>query len=266
MVDAVTASHALRPERGSDDPSSDDLLNQLRTLRGALADGEPGAARRAATLLGQLDAALSHGGPPPAAWIVTTPGQHDTLPISEGPDGTLMIDVDVSADPDLDSTPQPVQPSWGAARAAASQAITQVENNADPEWVDKAREALLQVACTKAELTADDVWAHLGGTSGTHEPRALGAIIRYGRRAGWLERTGRQTTSTRVVNHGRPTTVWASTLHVADDAQTDPTAVQRMVEAIRAFAEHVPDVLDRVPAWNLPKSCADTLDHAPINF
>lgn len=246
--------------------SSDELLADLRALRTGLTHGNADAARAAAGLLSELDNALSHGAPPPAAWIVTTPGQADTLPISAGPDGTLTVDVPIT-DPDSTSTTAGPAPSWGESRNAASTAITKAEKNADPEWVDNAREALLQVACTQHELTADDVWATLGGTSGTHEPRALGAIIRYGRRAGWLDATGRQTTSSRVVNHARPTTVWASTLHVPQGTNGEEHAgtVARAVTAIREFATDVPEVLDRVHGWEVPKDVTDHLGGPVIN-
>lgn len=232
--------------------SNDDLLDGLRGLRSRLEQGDPAAARTAAVLLGELDAALSDGAPPPAAWIVTTPGQQGTLPIQAGPDGTLELSVDVPRPDTDDSGESAPARSWGRSRAAASENITKVEQNADPEWVENARTALLRVACTKAELMSDDVWEELGGTAGTHEPRALGSIIRFGRRTGWLDSTGRQAISTRVVNHGRPAAVWASTLYVdPQDASVAHDRARQVAAAIHEFGRDVPEAITSARSWGL---------------
>ena len=77
------------------------------------------------------------------------------------------------------------QPTLGdAARAARDAAIMQVDGNADPDWKDAARDAVLKVAHRKHQFTTDDVWEELGENL-PHEKRAIGPVMLE------LVRTGR---------------------------------------------------------------------------
>lgn len=98
----------------------------------------------------------------------------------------------------------------GDARDAA---IDQVETNADDAWKDKAAQAVSILASGNREFTTDEVWALLA-TAGidvsTHEPRAMGAIMRACAREGLIEATDRTRCSVRVACHRRPVRVWRS--------------------------------------------------------
>lgn len=88
--------------------------------------------------------------------------------------------------------------------------LAQVEANADTDWKSEALAAIESLAMTRAEFTTDDVWAVL--TTSTHEPRALGALMRRASRNGWIRRTDRVRISVRAACHKRPIAVWESAL------------------------------------------------------
>lgn len=91
-------------------------------------------------------------------------------------------------------------------------ALDRVEAHADDAWKDAANQALWTVVRDGGlgyEFTSDDVHAVLDGLDvTTHEPRALGAIIRKAATAGWIVNTGRVDKTKRAVAHKRPATVW----------------------------------------------------------
>jgi hypothetical protein len=94
------------------------------------------------------------------------------------------------------------------ARAAA---IDQVERNADDEWREAAAEIIMRLAQTRSVFTTDDVWEQLvlaGYT--THEPRAMGAVMRASARMGVICKTDRVVNSRRAQCHARPVAVWQS--------------------------------------------------------
>lgn len=102
-----------------------------------------------------------------------------------------------------------------AAGEAREQAIQQVADNAHEEFMICALIAVSAIAHSLAEFTTDDVVAHMLKTYPevtTHEPRALGAIMRQASQAGWIVNTRRVKASDMVSNHRRPKTVWASRL------------------------------------------------------
>lgn len=99
-----------------------------------------------------------------------------------------------------------------AARAAADEAVERVDRHADPTWRADAMTAVEHVARTRHELTSDDVWSTMSNTSDahTHDPRAMGPIMRAARAAGWIVPTDRYRASGHTVNHNRPQRVWRS--------------------------------------------------------
>ena len=99
------------------------------------------------------------------------------------------------------------------ARAAADAAIADVDAHADPDWKAAARGAIATIAARRRLFTTDDVHEvldNLGVT--THEPSALGAVMRRAQADGLIEPTADHRPSTRVECHGRPLRVWASRL------------------------------------------------------
>lgn len=97
----------------------------------------------------------------------------------------------------------PTTPAAGEAAAAA--AVARAAAAAPDAWTQDARGALRLIAATGIEFTTDDLWARLPAPP---EPRAMGAIIRWGAEQGVIVDTGRARKSTRPECHARPVTIW----------------------------------------------------------
>lgn len=93
--------------------------------------------------------------------------------------------------------------------AAADEAIARVYENADVPWTVTALRVIAHVASTKGTFTTDDVWDELATTgASTHEPRAMGAMMRIAVREGLIVGTSTYLPSVRSTCHGRPVKVW----------------------------------------------------------
>lgn len=89
------------------------------------------------------------------------------------------------------------------------EAIQQVEEHADPDWKDVAYRVVATLTETMSEFTTDDVWYELQRSpNSTHEPRALGAVMRRAARDGLIVPTDRYRESTRPICHRSPKRVW----------------------------------------------------------
>lgn len=93
---------------------------------------------------------------------------------------------------------------------ATTEAVEAVEEHAAPEWLDIAYRAVKIVAGRHETFTTDDVWAILGGTAGTHEARAMGAVMNRIRREKIATPTSSIEISNRPECHRRPVRVWRS--------------------------------------------------------
>lgn len=93
-----------------------------------------------------------------------------------------------------------------AAFAAADLAIDGVEVNADVTWLDVAR-GIVRAMPPGREFTTDDLWSQLDGVR-THEPRAMGAVMRGLQRDGDVVNTKQYQPSARAECHARPIPVW----------------------------------------------------------
>lgn len=90
-------------------------------------------------------------------------------------------------------------------------ALARVEANADDEWLSDARDCVRLLATAQDTLTTDDVWDLLAlRSSATHEPRALGAVMRWAVGEGLIVKTERMVPSKRSACHGRDIRVWRS--------------------------------------------------------
>lgn len=96
------------------------------------------------------------------------------------------------------------------AEEARDEALARVEAHADPEWKATALAVVEHLARTRDEMTTDDVWHVLDarGVTFTHEPRALGAVMKQAASFGWISRTERTRRSERVVRHAGDVRVW----------------------------------------------------------
>lgn len=105
------------------------------------------------------------------------------------------------------------------AEQAADNAIAQAGEHADPQWTQRALDAVWDLAIGNATLTTDDVWALLAHVdTGTHEPRALGAVMRTAAGKGWVYASDDYRKSQRPACHARPLRVWVSRIHHARTA------------------------------------------------
>lgn len=96
--------------------------------------------------------------------------------------------------------------------AAREEAINRVEAHANTEWKDVAYLTAIRVAQQKRFFTSEEVWDALSGDVRTHEPRAMGAVMRRLRKERIVEPTDQFVTSTSPLGHGRPSRVWRSLL------------------------------------------------------
>jgi len=92
------------------------------------------------------------------------------------------------------------------------EAIDRVEEHANSEWKEVAYVTAIEVARTRRFFTSEDVWDALSGDASTHEPRAMGAVMRRLRKENVVEPTDQFITSTSPLGHGRPSRVWRSLL------------------------------------------------------
>lgn len=91
----------------------------------------------------------------------------------------------------------------------AAQAIEQVEEHADSEWMTAAKHVLWKIIQHGEDFTTDLMWERLNAMDvHTHEPRAMGAVMRAAARAGLIATTGEYVKSSRPDCHSRPIPVW----------------------------------------------------------
>lgn len=96
-----------------------------------------------------------------------------------------------------------------AAQQARDEAIARVDAHADSAWRQRALQVVEYLAATRGTFTTDDVWEQLAvHGEATHEPRALGAIMRTAARQGICAPTPTYRTSSRAACHARPVRVW----------------------------------------------------------
>ncbi len=91
-------------------------------------------------------------------------------------------------------------------------AIEQVEENAPEVFKQHALSAVYAAARRLEKLTTDDVWKllHDAQAPRTHEPRAMGAIMRRAVKAGWIRPLPQYQQSRRSACHRRPLRVYES--------------------------------------------------------
>lgn len=105
------------------------------------------------------------------------------------------------------------QLSLDEAIGAAETAIAESGYHASQDWRRKALDIVLDLCKLRREFTADDVWEQLAKTGWkTHEPRALGSVMREAVASGFCTGTGRYVVSERKACHRRPVAIWRSLL------------------------------------------------------
>ncbi len=108
----------------------------------------------------------------------------------------------------LDFLPDPLadgRARMDAARAAANAAIAGGERNASPDWRRRAVEIIAAMDPGR-EFMAEDVTTRLASEGvTTHDPRAMGAVMRDAQRRGLAERIGWAPAAS---SHGSPKVLW----------------------------------------------------------
>ena len=92
-------------------------------------------------------------------------------------------------------------------------AIRRSDANTPEEFRKEARAVLHQIALTSTELTAEDVMDRL--TTSTHDNRAMGAIMLWGVKQGWIAKTSPEkfVQSRYPRRHKMDVRVWGSLIH-----------------------------------------------------
>jgi hypothetical protein len=87
--------------------------------------------------------------------------------------------------------------------------IDQAAAHADEVWLKTARRVVWWLIQDGQPFTTDECWARLAALDvSTHEPRALGAVLRAAARAGLIRASGEYRKTTRPEAHSRPVPVW----------------------------------------------------------
>ena len=95
--------------------------------------------------------------------------------------------------------------------ALAAEGMQRAADHADSAWLQAANRIVQQLARSQEPFTTDQVWYRLEQAGvATHEPRALGAVMRRAAKAGLVEQVGYRPTS-RPEAHARPIPIWRGT-------------------------------------------------------
>ena len=89
-------------------------------------------------------------------------------------------------------------------------AIRQVDQNADADWKSVAYATGFQLAQRQQSITSEEIFDAMPSDVGTHEPRAMGAVMRKLSKDGVISPSNEFVRSTSVRGHGRPSRVWKS--------------------------------------------------------
>jgi len=88
-------------------------------------------------------------------------------------------------------------------------AIKKADDHANAEWKEAALDIVRVLSFSTERFTTDDVWEYLESAGRTtHEPRAMGAIMRKAVKEGYIRSTGEFVKSRRPECHCRPVAVW----------------------------------------------------------
>lgn len=143
----------------------------------------------------------------------------------------------------------PQQGSLWEVFAARDEAVDRVERNADSDWKTKAYEAGKRLARDNKFIISEEIWDALSveGVT-THEPRAMGPIMRRLQADKIIEPTGDFVISPSPLGHGRPSRVWAS-LIVAGTDRTLETHDSQPATDRRPCPECNTTTCSRRPGW-----------------
>lgn len=90
-------------------------------------------------------------------------------------------------------------------------AVNQAGLNANQQWIASAAQTVRKLAKLGQPFTTEQVWEQTKGY--THEPRAMGHVVRAAAKAGIIKPTGRWIETVRVIAHHRPMREWIGVEH-----------------------------------------------------
>ena len=97
--------------------------------------------------------------------------------------------------------------------------VDQARRNADELWRRMATEVLEQVAASRDQFTADDLWDLLEPLGlDTHDHRAMGCVLRDASRRGVITKTNTTKPSSRSTRNGGDVRVWSSNTRIGANA------------------------------------------------
>ena len=102
------------------------------------------------------------------------------------------------------------QPDLFSFDPATEDGIRRAEDHADAAWKHAAEVSVRWCAHMHVDFTTDQVWRRLAEHYflTTHQPSAMGAVIRSASRAGTIRKTGQYRASERTECHRDNLTVW----------------------------------------------------------
>jgi len=104
------------------------------------------------------------------------------------------------------------------AMAARDAAMAQVHANANLAWLIAAYTAAHRTALALPFFTSDDVNERIDPSARTHEPRALGPVMKQAAKNGWIEKAPQPGKSSRRRSlHASPRTVWKSLIYLSPE-------------------------------------------------
>jgi len=92
-----------------------------------------------------------------------------------------------------------------------TEAIDRVQRNANVAWQKAAYEVVKDLSAVRRDFTTDTVWRAMElqhPELTTHEPRAMGAVMRTAARMRLIQTTGAFQKTKRPQAHGRPIAIW----------------------------------------------------------
>ena len=93
------------------------------------------------------------------------------------------------------------------------EAINRADEHANKDWVRAALQAGETLAYRFERLTTDDIWFEMEDSHpdlSTHEPRAMGGVMRQLKSRGTIRPSTLYVKSERLSRHGAPIRVWMS--------------------------------------------------------
>lgn len=109
--------------------------------------------------------------------------------------------------------------------ASRDEAITRVDAHADVDWKAAAYATGIRIAEREEYLISEDIWQALVDAGvHTHEPRAMGAVMKRLSHDKVIAPTDRFITSPSPLGHGRPSRMWESLIWPGRDRTLESDA------------------------------------------